>query len=132
MTVQETQVGTLGGCWHNQLGTRLEIAVDGRGVVSGAIRSEVGGAGGDQPVAGYVAPWPAPRGVIGLVVRWEGTHSVTAWSGHFDLEAGLIAANWLLTAADFDHNEWQATRVGNDTFRRDASDRAPDGARRPR
>ncbi len=131
MTVQEAHASTLEGCWHNQLGTRLAIAADAEGVVTGEIRSEVGGVEGDQAVRGYVAPWPAPRGVIGLVVRWEGTHSVTTWSGHFDLEHGVISANWLLTSADFGQNEWQATRTGSDTFHRDAEHGPPDGPRSP-
>jgi len=118
MAANEDRGSTISGCWHNQLGTRMEITASEDGSVTGRIHSEVGGVGGEQPVVGYVAPALGRRGVIGLVVRWKETHSVTTWSGHYDLEGNVIVANWLLTAADFDQNEWQSTRVGHDVFHR--------------
>jgi len=118
MVIQNSRRSTISGSWLNELGTRMTIVANDRGRVTGEIRSEVGGVGDEQPVVGYLAPWPAQRGVIGLVVPWAETASVTTWSGHFDLDADVIVANWLLTTADFEENEWQSTRVGRDVFRR--------------
>lgn len=109
---------TISGSWQNQLGTCLDLRADEDGTVRGSIHSDVGGVKGAQPVVGYIRPVSGRRGAIGLVVSWEQTHSVTTWCGHYDLDADVVAANWLLTTADFDKNEWQSTRVGYDVFRR--------------
>jgi hypothetical protein len=110
---------TISGGWRNQLGTRLELRAAADGTLTGSISSEVGGVVGVQPVVGYVRASSGHRGAIGLVVSWAPTHSVTTWCGHYDLDSGEIATNWLLTTADFDENEWQSTRVGRDVFHRD-------------
>ncbi len=125
MAIRNDPTVTLTGCWENQLGTRLAITANDAGLVMGKILSE-GGIEIDQPVSGYVAPWPASQGVIGLVVPSPETRSVTTWSGHFDLEADVIVTNWLLTSSYFDQNEWLSTRVGHDVFRRDDGLSSPD------
>lgn len=110
------------GCWQNQLGTRLEVRADEGGAITGWIHSHVGGVAGSHPVVGYVAANPDGRGVIGFAVSWGETRSVTVWSGRYDVGNDVIVANWLLTTADFDENEWQSTRLGHDTFRRTSSE----------
>lgn len=109
---------TISGWWHNELGTRLDLQANEDGSVTGWIDSEVGGVTGVHPIVGFVSPSVGRRGVIGFVVSWGETRSMTTWAGHYDLEAGVITTNWLLTAADFDANEWQSTRVGHDTYHR--------------
>ena len=118
MAADDGRVSTLSGWWYNQLGTRLELIASEDGSMRGSIHSEVGGVAGVRPAVGYVCPVSGRRGAIGWVVSWDGTHSIATWCGHYDLDEDVIAANWLLTAADFDENEWQSTRVGRDVFRR--------------
>ena len=104
------------GTWHNQLGSWMELRESDDGRIEGTMESPVGGALGKQPLTGYVAHFSDGRGVIGFVVAWHPTRSITTWSGHHD--ADVISANWLLTGGDFGENEWQSTRVGHDVFHR--------------
>lgn len=106
------------GAWHNQLGTCMEIKTNEDGFVTGRMHAAVGGVSGEHPLVGYLTAVDETRGVIGLVVVWRPTNSVTTWSGHYDFDNDVIVTNWLLTGGDFDENEWQATRLGHDVFRR--------------
>jgi len=117
MTAGEFQ--RLAGVWSNQLGSRLLLEVDADGRLSGSMHSSVGGVAGEHPLSGFARSSGEGRGVIGFVVAWDQTSSVTSWSGHYDLRTGTISVNWLLTGNEFDENEWQATRVGHDHFWRD-------------
>jgi hypothetical protein len=105
----------IGGSWSNQLGSRMELLEMDDGRIEGTMESPVGGAAGIQPLTGYFQR-VGNRGVIGFVVSWHPTRSITTWSGHYDADAGVIVANWLLTRGDFDENEWQSTMVGHDVF----------------
>lgn len=44
------------------------------------------------------------------------------WSGRYDVGNDVIAANWLLTTAAHEKNEWQSTRLGHDILHRTSSE----------
>jgi len=109
----------IGGFWYNQLGSTVELQVDGEGRLTGTMRSAVGAVDDPHSITGfYVAASQGGGGVVGFAVAWHPTQSVTVWSGHFRPEDDAIAATWLLTGGPFSHSEWLSTIVGHDMFRR--------------
>lgn len=117
----ELRDGSLAGCWRNQLGSRLTLEIDGRGHLSGTYHAGAG-AVPDRTyrVVGSYDPAPfGPVTVLGFVVDWAGTHSLTVWSGQHHAGEGTITATWLMTTETGTEDEWKATMVGHDVFRRD-------------
>lgn len=110
----------LEGTWRNQLGSRLAVQVDGRGGLHGTYHSEAGLAPeAIYRVSGSYDPAPsASTVVVGFVVDWPETHSVTVWSGVYDGSDDTIKATWLMTAEREPAEEWRSTLVGHDVFRR--------------
>lgn len=112
------------GTWYNELGSVMKIVQDGASLV-GTYCTPVGDASGQYTLMGQVNTQPASGGqAAGWVVVWtnnSGTsHSVTTWSGqYFNLNGEEeIIALWLLTSEVPIENEWAATQVGQDTFKR--------------
>lgn len=108
----------LSGVWCNQLGSTLHLcAHEEDGSIVGSLQSVVGGVPGPHPVVGYFVDVGDGLGVIGFVVRWSSSRSVTSWTGHFNLHEGTLTTSWLLTEASLEDGEWASTRVGHDVFR---------------
>lgn len=108
----------LDGTWSNALGSTLHLSVHPDGSLSGSFSSGAGDcAGGHHAVVGRVdmAPW-GRTAVIGFVVAWPASHSMTCWSGRFDAQRRTISATWVMTAEAEEHDAWMATRVGHDEF----------------
>lgn len=126
-TTTERPVTQLSGVWFNQLGSRLEMACDDDGRLTGTFESSVSGARGRHALSGYADPHPADEtGAIGFTVSWSPGHAVTVWSGHYHGGRQEIAATWLLTTGGpFGPEAWRSTVIGHDVFRRQQPD---DGA----
>lgn len=120
------QFTSLSGTWRNQLGSELQLKADGRGGLQGKYRNAVGQAAGEtSSLVGSYDPSP-PRGstVVAFIVDWTDVHCVTAWSGQYQPQSDTISATWMMTAECDPIDEWRATSVGHDVFRR--HDRTPD------
>lgn len=110
----------LGGTWVNQLGSHLTLRVDGDGVLRGEYMSGMGPlAGHSHPLQGiYDAPADGSPVLLSFVVDWTEAHCVTAWSGLCIPERDEIHSTWLMTSETPPGEEWRATVVGHDVFRR--------------
>ena len=112
----------LSGRWFNQLGSCLDVIVDGDGRLTGTFLSLVGGEDAEHAVAGFFAPdSDGPDGTVGFAVSWHSAHSVTVWSGHYRHSDDAIFTTWLLSEASSSRVEWRSTSVGHDEFRRSPS-----------
>jgi hypothetical protein len=114
----------LSGEWRNQLGSMLSLRAASDGRLTGWIESKVGGVEGRYPISGFFEAGEDGEGTVGFVVAWSPAGSVTSWSGQYDARSGTITAMWLLTEGGEPVNEWQATRIGADTFLRQVCDPA--------
>jgi hypothetical protein len=115
MVTRQTDL-LLTGVWRNQLGSVLELRADPVGRITGSIESKVGGVEGQYPVSGFFESGGDGDGTLGFVVAWSPTGSVASWCGRYGAASGTITAMWILTEMGEGGNEWQATRVGYDTF----------------
>ncbi len=108
----------ISGTWYNELGSRMEITVNGT-QISGTYYSGVGDSTG-TPLIGSFDSSVENDYAIGFVVVWPSTPpSVTAWSGQakVDIDFGEhIYTTWLLTSETTTANLWQSTLVGQDRF----------------
>lgn len=118
----------LSGLWRNQLGSVLRLGALADGRVTGSIEPTVGGVEGTYPVTGFFQAGEDGEGIIGFVVAWPPARSVTSWCGRYAASSGTITAMWILTEASDGVNEWQATRIGHDTFVREACDPTGEGS----
>jgi hypothetical protein len=108
----------LDGVWRNQLGTVIRLRTSSGDRLEGWLESNVGGAVGAHPLIGFFQP--GDQGVVlGFVVAFEETRSVTSWNGRYGAIEGTISAVWILSEQSEVANEWQATRIGYDTFVRE-------------
>ena len=112
--------------WYNELGSILELAVQGASVV-GRFTTRVGDADGCYPLVGVVCTGNDERRTLGFAVGWENqltqVDCVTVWCGEFIRDAQgteMIVAIWLMTEGATEADEWSATRTGKDIFRREA------------
>ncbi|HET6916171.1 MAG TPA: avidin/streptavidin family protein [Acidimicrobiales bacterium] len=109
------------GTWRNQLGSTLNIEVDGEGRLRGSFQPAVGSTPSRRsyPLTGYFDPHPFGRAtVVGFVVDWTDSHSVTVWSGLFEEDEGTITATWLMTSETESFGDWNSRMLGHDVFRR--------------
>jgi hypothetical protein len=118
---------SLCGVWRNQLGSVLELRADPAGRITGSIESRVGGVEGQYPVSGFFERGGDDDGTLGFVVAWSPTGSVASWCGRYEAASGTISAMWILTEPGQEGNEWQATRIGYDTFVRQPYDPTGEG-----
>ncbi|WP_354644741.1 avidin/streptavidin family protein [Kitasatospora camelliae] len=118
-----------GGEWFNELGSCLELATDGSGVLSGSFAPGVGPAGRRALVGRYDTCSTGAGAVLGWTVAWSSgrgeSASVTSWSGQYLPEEERIVAHWLFTTATGVEDAWRATAIGQDVFWRRPSDTAP-------
>ncbi len=114
------------GTWYNELGSVMNLEVDGASI-TGTYQTAVGDAEGIYQLTGSVDTDgdPSANGqAVAWVVVWNNdygnSHSVTAWSGQYQLIDGVeeIEALWLLTSETPAGYDWAATQVNKDTFTR--------------
>lgn len=82
---------TVCGTWHNQLGSRMELAVDSNGSLTGSYHSKVGSVPKVFKLAGRCDTAPPPPPGVGMSLGWAVTffnedpivHSTATWSGQF-------------------------------------------------
>jgi hypothetical protein len=116
---------SVAGSWYNDLGSQMDIVVNGA-QINGTYWTAVGDASGRYELIGFIdTTVPSPGGqAIGWTVVWNNargtSNSVTTWSGQFQSDGGIeeIVAFWLLTSEQLSANDWGATQIGKNTFRR--------------
>ncbi|XP_072345460.1 avidin-related protein 4/5-like [Scyliorhinus torazame] len=112
------------GCWQNELGSILKINLDENGSISGEYVSDVSETGhrANGNMVGYHQATPEPT--FGFVVRWTCpgcTGSVSVWTGQYFKQNNVetLETMWLFrTTVMAKANNWEATRVGQDVFKR--------------
>ncbi|HVC13956.1 MAG TPA: avidin/streptavidin family protein [Acidimicrobiales bacterium] len=111
---------TLTGTWRSELGSELELH-NTDGFLSGRYRSAVGTVQASRPLIGFCTP-PTGTGtaVLGFVVCWSETGSVTSWTGRYDSDTDRLHLTWVLEGATTPQTAWRATQLGQDQFRRAA------------
>lgn len=115
------------GTWYNELGSKVILNLDGASM-RGTYQTAVGDAGGIYPLVGGIDPDGTPDETgqaIGWVVVWNNeangsSHSITAWSGQYQIIDGREEINtlWLLTSETPEESDWAATQINKDTFTR--------------
>lgn len=115
------------GTWYNELGSVMTLTINGASV-TGTYQTAVGDASGIYQLVGNIDTDGNPDGngqAIGWVVVWNNeakgsSHSVTAWSGQYQLNNSEeeITALWLLTSEMPPAYDWSATHVNQDVFTR--------------
>lgn len=112
--------GAIAGSWFNQHSSKLTIAIDAQGMISGTFEpgAEIEGTNTHvYPVAGV-----AVGDAVAFCVSFNFHDCVTAWSGSLYEEAGelMLSTLWHMTASahQSDAKRWKATWAGADLFRR--------------
>lgn len=118
---------TAAGTWYNELGSLMELTIDGANV-TGVYQTAVGDASGIYELVGRVDIDGDPDGngqAIGWSVSWTNddqgsSHSVTSWSGQYQMNNGEeeITTLWLLTSETSPDYDWAATQINQDVFTR--------------
>lgn len=120
---------SLDGEWHNELGSVLTIDPVQNGEVTGVYATAVSASGCAHGNYRLVGRTDTDTGgeAVAFVVCWKnGTtncESVTAWSGQLQTIDGheVLTMFWLLTVESTVADDWFATHVGEDVFRRTAA-----------
>lgn len=116
----------IAGTWYGQRGSRMELSLAHGGRIEGkyyTANNDEGQGVFDLVGMSDTRSFGGSRSV-GIVVCWNNEyvnqHSVTAWSGQYQVMNGeeMLVTNWLLTRETAPEDGWAATMVGNDTFRR--------------
>lgn len=115
------------GEWYNEFGSFMSITpmADAPGEIGGFYVSQVGEAIGEYPLLGWFgeAERPANSTPLGWTVLWRNedrnAFSITCWSGQYLENIEQILVTWLLTRSADAGNEWEATVIGQDVFRRE-------------
>ena len=109
----------LSGTWHNELGSRLILTAGLEGHLTGAYAPGVGESPEERPLTGF---WhqaaPGAPTVVGFVVAWPASHSLTTWAGRHDPGSDSISASWLLVGETPADEAWRSTNLGHDLFSR--------------
>jgi hypothetical protein len=111
--------GKVDGRWSNERGSVLELEVHDDGRVTGTFRlASDGNSYRPHPVTGTYTQRPdGGLGVVGSVIGWPRTGSVTVWTGAYDETLDELHTRWLMTeTAGGITYEWPS--VGGDVFRR--------------
>jgi hypothetical protein len=117
---------SIAGSWYNELGSHMDLHIGDDSSVTGHYWPAVGDARGRYPLFGWVEPAAGQTGstALGWVVLWRNemwnSHSVTAWSGQYQVVNGQehVLALWLLAAETNPDDDWKSTQDGADTFQR--------------
>ena len=114
------------GVWFNELGSEMQLSPSG-GQMSGVYMTAVGHAVGNYQLSGRYNENPSSGGqAMGWAVAWQNaylnSHCATAWSGQYQIDpatgAEEIVTFWLLTIETEPDDDWEATKIGQDTFTR--------------
>lgn len=115
----------LHGRWCNQRTSHLELRVDAQGRLTGRFEP-AGPLQGGHELTGLCNACGDGGATIGFVVAWPEAGSVTVWSGRYDAGADTITTTWLL-AGPGEAEDWRATTIGHDVFRRAATSKEEPG-----
>lgn len=114
----------LDGTWYNELGSVMTLEANGSSV-TGTYQTAVGDAQGRYPLVGATEPSSRIGSqAVGFVVAWvneyTNAHSVTAWSGQYQIVDGEeeIVTQWLLTQETPPRDDWASTYIGHDLYTR--------------
>jgi len=114
----------LSGKWCNQLGSHMELSINGSNV-DGKYYTAVGNADGSYVLRGRRLVNDDGSQNLGFVVAWENqlyknSHSVTAWAGQAQIIDGkpTITTQWLLVRQTPSEKNWESTWVNKDIFTR--------------
>ncbi|NOK57813.1 MAG: hypothetical protein GFH27_549287n117 [Chloroflexi bacterium AL-W] len=118
-------MANLSGKWYNELGSMMELEVV-DDTITGTFTANTNGSVGVYPLTGRTDSDASPDSqAVGFVVAWHRTpednlHSVTAWSGQYQIIDGkeILTTQWLLTREHIPEHNWSSTVVGHDTFTR--------------
>lgn len=106
----------ISGSWTNELGSHVSIEAAG-GRLTGTYASSVGDSREEEKLVGFYLPEAEDgRVVIGFVVAWPASRSVTTWSGCYRADCDIMTAFWILREDTSPENAWRATTVGCDVF----------------
>ena len=117
---------SINGIWYNELGSSMSVTINGN-TISGTYSNAAGQAAGEYDFIGVLEPSPVNTNqALAWVVTWvrkadqKNFHSVTAWSGQYQLIQGIetITTEWLMTAETTPDADWASTNVGHDVFTR--------------
>ena len=118
---------SVSGIWYNELGSMMELFVDGASI-TGIYQTKVGDASGSYQLVGSIDIGGDPNGngqAIAWVVVWTNqlagsSHSITAWSGQYQIFDGQeeIETLWLLTSESPTNSDWASTQINKDVFTR--------------
>ncbi len=110
----------IGGTWHNQHGSELDLTIDDEGLVRGRFRSAVGSSTGEEtPVIGF-----ATGDMVSFVARFAHHDCLTAWIGHLRLHDGResLETLWHMAETPPDapsaRDVWRSVWAGADVFHR--------------
>lgn len=120
--IRKSIADRLNGEWVNELGSRMELVVEGSrltGWYETAV--SIGQTRGHYPLIGYVNTSSITgTPVLSFIVGWDNETtnlcSTTAWVGYLE-EEGILHTTWLLVHEAID-NRWANLRVGHNHFRR--------------
>lgn len=110
------------GIWYNELTSTMLLKVADKNV-SGWYISAVGEASGPYELVGFLDR-SDDSPTIGWTVTWQNSkmsaHSVTTWCGQAQSVQGeeQIDTTWLLVRSTRVAEDWEATMVSKDLFRR--------------
>jgi hypothetical protein len=113
----------LNGIWYNELGSRMELIVQGKNI-TGTYHTAVGDASGIYDLVGQTDTDNDQSQAVGFVVVWQNQYgssdSVTTWSGQYQTIEGedTIVTTWLLTMETSPDHDWSSTLVNKDIFTR--------------
>ena len=115
---------TLEGKWCNQLGSYMELSVNGSDV-TGKYVTAVGRADGPYDIRGRRVINEDGSQVVGFVVAWQNekygnSHSVATWCGQLQIIDGqeMITTLWLLTRQKQPKDNWESVNINKDVFTR--------------
>ena len=121
----------LDGTWYNELGSKMQLTVDGP-AITGTYVTAVGEASGTYAIVGRTETGTHGSQSVAFVVCWQNASgssaSCTSWSGQLQQDANQqesIVTSWLLTTDTDVGDDWKSTFVGQDVFRRSPPAQAP-------
>jgi hypothetical protein len=110
------------GRWYNELNSTMYLEVTGKRL-SGWYITAVGDAAGPYELIGYLDVTDDTP-TLGWTVTWQNSkkqaHSVTTWCGQAQPVDGQdqIDTTWLLVRSTVDAEDWEATMISKDLFKR--------------
>lgn len=109
----------LDGHWRNERGSVLELEVHDDGRITGSFRlGSDGSAYRPYRVTGtYTLRPEGARGVVGSLIGWPRSNTVTVWTGEYDPASDLLRTSWLMTTGP-GRSPDEVASIGGQIFRR--------------